>query len=280
MRIELGSVAPDFFRTVGIQLLRGRDFTPADGPGAPGVMIVSERMARAWWPGRDPIGGTVRWRNNPYTVVGIARDVPGQGTGISRSPALWMPILQYNDALPRAVFVAARSAPSRVEGVTSQLRGVVREVDPRIPVAGVTTMQRAISTNLAPQRGAAALLSVFAAIALVLASVGIYGVLAYTVAQRRRDFGIRMALGAPARALVSVVARGMGVPVAVGALLGLVMAAALGRSVSGLTFGVEPTDPMTLAAAVAILVLAAAIAMLGPARRAARTDPMEVMRAE
>jgi putative ABC transport system permease protein len=141
-------------------------------------------------------------------------------------------------------------------------------------------MESAITTHLAPLRGAATLLTVFAAIALVLASVGIYGVLAYTVAQRRRDFGIRMALGAPARALVSVVARGMGVPVAAGAVVGLVMATMLGRTVSDLTFGVEPTDPVSLAAAVSILVLAAAVAMLGPARRATRTDPMEVMRAE
>ena len=288
MRLEVTRVGPDFLRASGIPLVRGREFTEADGPGAGRVMIINEQMARTWWPGRDPIGGTVHLRNEPYTVVGIARNVPGRGLDPARVPQAYAPMLQSDTwrgstgmgPLPRNLYVTARATPERLDGIAPLMREAVRATDPRIPVADLVTMRRAIATALAPQRGAAALLSVFAALALVLASVGIYGVLAYSVSRQRRELGIRMALGARAGSLVSLVARGMGIPVAIGVIVGLITGGLLGRVVEGLIFGVEPTDPASLAGAVAILVVAATIATLGPARRAARTDPTEIMRGE
>jgi predicted permease len=280
MRVEVAPVAPDYFRALGLPLLRGRDFADRDGPGAGRVIIVSEQTARAWWPGREPIGGTVTIRNQPHTVIAVAGNVPGRGLETVPTANAYVPLSQNVDQLPRNLFVVSRAAPARVDGLLPLMRRAVHEVDPRISVASLLTMRRAISTTLAPQRGAAALLSVLAALALLLASVGIYGVVAYGVAQRRRDFGIRMALGARGRALVSLVARGMLIPVVVGAGVGLLTAAVAGRALRGLIFGVAPTDPLTLAGAVSVLAVAAAVATLGPARRAARTDPMEIMRAE
>lgn len=174
----------------------------------------------------------------------------------------------------------ARTSPERAARLLPAMRAALRETDPGLAINLLGTMDRQLATALATQRAAAVLLVCFGGLALLLASIGIYGVIAYSVAQRRREFGIRLALGARIPQVFGQVVRSVGVPVVCGALVGLVASAALGQTVRSMMFGVEPGDPLTLGAALAILALAAAAATLIPARRAARTDPMEVMRAE
>lgn len=282
MRVEYNFVAPDYFRTLGLAIVRGRGISSEDVAGARRVVVIDQRMAQAWWPGRDPIGGTVLFYDMPHVVVGIARSTAWSGLDVGGSPFLFAPVLQNPERIasgPPLTF-AARTVPGREDELLPLLAATLRDIDPELPPTALLTMERAVATTLSPQRGAATLLSAFGLVALILAAVGIYGVVAYGVAQRRRDFGIRMALGARGGQVATQVARGVSVPLAFGASVGLVGAAALGRSVRGMMFGVAPTDPLTLGGALAILALAAATAVFVPARRASRTDPMEVMRAE
>jgi predicted permease len=284
MRVEYNYVAPGFLNALGIPIVRGREFTEADVVGTQKVMVIDEEMARAWFPNRDPIGGLVRFRDTTYSVVvGVARRAAWSGVTVGEgSPYLVVPILQNPDQRRSRLTLTfvARTSPERAATLLPAMRDALRQTDPGLAVNQLGTMDRQLATALATQRAAAILLVCFGGLALLLASIGIYGVIAYGVAQRRREFGIRLALGARNPQVFGQVARSITVPIVFGALIGLVLSAALGRTVRSLMFGVEPGDPLTLGAALAILALAAAAATLIPARRAARTDPMEVMRAE
>ncbi|MGH7553520.1 MAG: ADOP family duplicated permease, partial [Longimicrobiales bacterium] len=282
MRIEYNYVAPGYFNALGLPIVRGREFSDADAVGAQKVVIIDEEFARAWFPNRDPIGGLVRFRDSTYSVVvGVVRRAAWSGVAIGGDPYVLAPILQNPEQMVgEPVTFIARTSPERAARLLPAMRAALRETDPGLAINLLGTMDRQLATALATQRAAAVLLVCFGGLALLLASIGIYGVIAYSVAQRRREFGIRLALGARIPQVFGQVVRSVGVPVVCGALVGLVASAALGQTVRSMMFGVEPGDPLTLGAALAILALAAAAATLIPARRAARTDPMEVMRAE
>jgi predicted permease len=284
MRIEYNYVAPGFLNALGIPVVRGREFTELDVVGTQKVMVIDEEIARAWFPHRDPIGGLVRFRDTTYSVVvGVARRAAWSGVTVGEgSPYLFVPILQNPDQRRSQLTLTfvARTSPERTITLLPAMRDALRQTDPGLAISQLGTMDREVATALATQRAAAILLACFGGLALLLASIGIYGVIAYGVAQRRREFGIRLALGARNPQVFGQVARSISVPVVLGALIGLAASAILSRTVRSMMFGVEPGDPLTLGAALAILALAAAAATLIPARRAARTDPMEVMRAE
>jgi predicted permease len=281
MRVEYNYVAPDFFRALGIPLVRGREFDARDAAGAPRVAVINEDMANAWFSGRDPIGAGFTFRGERYIVVGVARNTAWSGLQPGGSPFVFAPALQNAGSLATGTLTfIARTPPGREAALLPLMAERVRAFDNDLATYAASTANDDVATMLAPQRAAAVLLAGFGLLALVLSCVGIYGVVAYGVAQRRRDFGIRMALGASGGRVALDIAREVAVPVAIGSAFGLLAVMALGRAVQSLVFGVRPSDPLTLAAALAILALAAAVATLLPARRAARTHPMEVMRAE
>ncbi len=283
MRVEYNYVAPGYFRALELPILRGREFADADRASAQRVIVIDERMARAWFPNRDPIGGRVRFRDTTYSVVvGVARTAAWSGVAVGGGwPYLLAPILQNSERIAetRLTFVA-RTAKGHEATLLPALRAALHDADRGLAVSNIGTMERQLATTLAPQRATAALLTTFGGLALLLAAVGIYGVIAYGVAQRRREFGIRLALGARNLQVITESARGLVMPMLLGTAAGLLGSVALGRTVRSMMFGVQPGDPLTLAGAVAILTLAAAAATFIPARRAARTDPLEVMRAE
>lgn len=280
MRVEYNLVGPDYLQTAGIRLLRGRDIASTDGAGGHGVVVINERAAETWWPGRDALGGTVSVGGVPFTVVGIAAESAWQTLEVGASPFLYAPIAQVSQRLVGPWALLARTNVDRVDALLPAMRAAAAETDPSLAITYLGSMEETVATTLAPQRGVAVLLTAFAALALALATIGIYGVVAYGVAQRRRDYGIRLALGARRAQLLGHVVRGMTLPVAAGVVVGVLGTIALGRTVRGMVYGVETTDPSTLLVTIAILCLAAAVATLIPARRAARSDPLEVMRAE
>jgi predicted permease len=284
---ELPTVAvrvpsPGYFGAARIALLAGRDFTDADAFGKPGVLILSERTAQRFWPNQNPIGRHVTLKmvsDEPREVVGIVGEVKigSLDAGVSDSEtAIYAPAAQfaYNGA---TLFVRTAVTP---ESLTPAIVAAVHAIDPEQPVLNIQTMEHVVEESLGQRPFAVQLLVTFAALALVLASVGIYSVLAYTVRQRIRDIGIRMALGAPsASVLRMVVVEGLK-PTLAGVALGLVLAAALVRVIGALLFNVSQHDPQTFAFVPAIVIAVGIVATCIPAYRATRVDPIETLRAE
>jgi putative ABC transport system permease protein len=275
--IDWRVASPGYFRAMNIALLRGRDFTDADGGTAPPVMIVSQATARKFWGDRDPIGRTLHanGRNLMVTVVGVGGDVKNAALN-QDSPTLYYPMA--NGVWPLMdVVVRTDGAPA---SVVPTLRQKVRELDAGLALANVRTMEEWVSNSAAQPRLNAMLLGVFAGVALVIAAIGIYGVLAFSVNQRTREIGLRLALGAePGSVLRLVVGEGMKVGL-IGVAAGLAGGVALGRVVASLVYGVPVRDPATFAAVGAVLTAVAAAACAIPARRASRVDPMEALRDE
>jgi putative ABC transport system permease protein len=284
--IDWRMVSGSYFKTMSIPLLRGRAFTDADGPTSPPVAIVSQDAAKKLWGDADPIGRSFYRAAEPTTVfrvVGVVRDV--RNTALNQqSPALYYPLAwRLGPRAPRVnvvvmdVVVRANGSP---EALVSTLRQKVRELDPELPLANVRTMQEWISNNAAQPRLNARLLTLFAAMALLIAAIGIYAVLAYSVTQRTREIGLRIALGAqPASVLRLVVIEGMKVAL-IGICAGLLGALAVGRAVSSLVYGVAVHDPSTFAGVAVMLTAIAFIACFLPARRAAKVDPIVALRYE
>jgi len=275
--IDWRIVSPGYFRTMSIPLLRGRDFSDRDGPNAPLVTIVSQATARKFWGDMDPIGRTLH-RNadsRAVTVVGVVGDV--RSTTLNQeSPALYYPMAARVWPLMDVV-VRTDSSP---EALLPMVRQKVRELDAGLPVATVRTMDEWVSNSATQPRLSAALVGVFAAVAVLIAAIGIYGVLAYSVNQRTREIGLRIALGARADGVVRLIVKeGMAVSIA-GIVAGVVTAMILGRAVSSLVYGIRPDDPLTFAAVGVLLAVVALAACSLPARRAARVDPMVALREE
>jgi putative ABC transport system permease protein len=280
--LNLQVVTPEFFRTMKMPVRRGRTFTDRDTQDTPPVVVVSQALARRHWPGQDPVGKRVQVpaTTPPYaptwlTIVGIIgesryRDL--QAAWLD----LYLPHLQSENKLPHMI-VRTRGDGLAVAGA---LREAVRAVDPHLMLAGVTTMETALDTARGGARFGMQLLSGFALVALALAVLGIYGVLAFLVGGRTREIGVRMALGARAADVLGLVL-GQGLkPVAVGLAVGTAGSLALGRALSTLLFGVAPHDALTMAGAAAVLAAAAVVACYFPARRAARLDPAAALRRE
>ena len=263
-----------------MRFVAGRDFNDADNEARPLVALVSESMARRFWPGRNPIGQHLTLgliSNDPREVVGIVSDVKLHGL-VVREPvaAVYIPVSQTPGTWMSVV--ARTSVPPR--SVTQSVTTAIRAIDPEQPVIEILTMDEVIGASLAQQRFAMLLLGGFAALALILAAVGIYSVLSYSVRQRDREIGIRMALGAPAGdVLRMIVVEGMR-PTLAGLALGVLAAAALGRVLTTLIFGVTARDLATFVSVSAIVIAVGFVASLLPGYRATRVDPLQALRAE
>jgi putative ABC transport system permease protein len=276
--IEWRIVSPGYFHTMNIPLLRGRDFTDADGPDAPKVMIVSESTAKKFWGDADPLGHTLRRaadKGTPFTIVGVVGDV--RSTALNQQgPELYYPIAARATSLTD---IAVRTAGSP-EALLSSIRQKVHELDGEIALANVRTMDEWVSDSAAQPRLNTVLLAIFAGVALLIATIGIYGVLAYSVTQRTAEIGMRMALGAtPRRVLRLVVIEGMKLAV-IGIVIGLLGAIAFAKTVSSLVFGIAARDPFTFSLVAFALALVALVACIIPAIRAAKVDPMVALRYE
>ena len=280
--LNLQAVTPRYFQTMGIPLRRGRSFDDRDAEGAPGVVIVSESMARRSWPGRDPLGQRLKLPlpGTPYdqawlTVIGVAGDARYRELQASRLD-LYMSFRQSRERLGHVVV--------RTEGeplaLASMARNELRALDADLPLGEVASMDSIVATALGGPRFSMQLLSALSALALLLAAVGIYGVGAFVAGRRRQEMGIRVALGARAvDVLLLLVGQGMR-PVLAGLLAGLLVVLGLGPILSGLLYGLRPADPLALGSTAALLALAGLLACLLPARRAVRVDPMRALRHE
>ncbi len=282
-------VSRDYFRAMRIPLVAGRFFGAQDGalgPGAGGggVAVINETMARTFWPGKDPIGRRVRaGRDTAWlTIVGIARDVKQQGLDQKTGTELYFLEPQAPATAgysPYTFYVVLRGLRDPML-LAAAARAEIARLDPSLPVAHLQTMQRVIHQSLARPRFVTLLVMLFAAVALALAAVGTYGVLAYSVEQRTQEIGVRMALGAQVQGILAMVLRqGLGL-VASGLVIGLSLAIVLRRVLASLLFGVSPSDPLTLAGVAAVLGLTAAAACYLPARRAAAVAPAVALRHE
>jgi putative ABC transport system permease protein len=271
-------VTPGFFGAMSIPLLRGRDFTEADAPdSAPLVAIVSQTTARRFWGDAEPLGRTLHRQGDTtrtYSVVGVVGDVRHAALN-QEAPAIYYPSIARTGSMG----IVVRTDPPPMS-VLPVVRQKLHDLDPLMPMSSVRTMDEWVSNNAAQPRLNAILLAVFAAVAMVIAAIGIYGVLAYSVNQRTREIGLRMALGAPrTQVLRLIVGEGMTVG-AIGIGAGIVAALALSRVLASLVFDVQVRDPLTYVAVAAALALVALAACVIPARKASRVDPMIALRTE
>jgi len=271
---------PGFFRAMRIPLLRGRLFTSADAPGATEVAVVNETLARRTWPGEDPIGKRVKvsWAHPDaeVTIVGVVGDVRYQGLDAIVRPALYYDVDQEPSSEMNVV-LRSTAMPAALAG---ELRAIVRELDAELPVAEVTTMHETVAESTLSRRFPMQLLALFAGLALLLAAIGIYGVLAYTVRLRTREIGVRLALGARPESVVRmIVATGLAYVLA-GVAVGGVIALTASSVLRGLLYGTGPADAATYLVVTVLLVAVALLASWLPARRVAKVDPVVALRSE
>jgi putative ABC transport system permease protein len=273
------SISPDYFRAMRVPLLAGRAFTDADRSGAPKVAIVSDSLAKAYWPGENPLGKHVSFpANKPdwIEIVGVVGDIRHYSVAAEPAEDFYTP-LQQSATYGAYLVIRTAGDPTFISGA---VRGAVAAVDRNEPLSEILTMDQRVSTSMSPQRFRTVLLSIFAGLALVLGAAGIFGVISYWATQRTREIGVRMALGAkPGDVLQLVLGQGMRLT-AIGVVIGLAAAFGLSRFLSSLLFGVAPSDPFTFVGVTLVLVSVSALACWIPARRAARLDPMAALRHE
>ena len=281
-RAQVRIATPDYFRAMGIPLLRGRGFTDADHAGSGRVLLISESAARQYWPNEEPIGQTLEtgWRRDGRrfggTIVGVVGDVRQFSLAGAPQPSIYAPLAQW----PLDELSLVMHSAGSVVTTLAAARDVVHELDAALPVYDVRSFDDVVRESVAERRFYAMLLAAFAGLALVLAAVGIYGVIAYSVQQRRRELGIRIALGATRERVIALVLRqGMALTL-VGVAVGLAGAGLLTRVLRGQLYGVSATDPLTFAAVPVILLAVALVACAVPARRAVAVDPATSIRAE
>ncbi len=279
--VEYRVATPDYFRTMRIPLRRGRLFTDGDDGSAPPVALINETMARRFWPGEDPVGKRIKMGPNSetqswITIAGVVGDVHHFGLDVQTPPEVYRP---YAASPLFAPILVIRTA-SDPEPLVSALAAKIRSVDAAVPAYDLFLMQTLVDRSTAERRFVMSLLTGFALAALLLAGVGIYGVVSQSVAQRTQEIGIRMALGSSPAAAQSLVFReGMRLA-AMGIVIGFAGAAGLTRLIDHLLFGIRPTDPPAFALAVGVLASCAALASYAPARRATRIDPLTALRQE
>jgi putative ABC transport system permease protein len=280
LQLRRDEVSADFFTTLGTPLLRGRFFSIEDGPAASRVAIVNDAMARRSWPGRDPVGR--RFKLGPgdsdrpwYTVVGVVGDMRRQG--LEREPVSQMfESLAQNP--PRSVDLFIRTSSDDLSAMAGTLRAAVRRVEKNAPIYGVAPLEQQLGTYLTQRRFQTSLLTGFSVVALLMAAVGIYGLIQYSIAARTREIGLRMAIGARAGDIFRMTI-GEGLTLSLtGLTLGLVGAWWLWRAASSLLFGVAASDPLTFAAVSLLLTAVATAACYFPARRAMNVDPNVALR--
>jgi putative ABC transport system permease protein len=284
--VEVTSATPEYFKVLQASLVGGRYFTEADDTGKQPVAIVDESTARTYWPDRDPIGRRLSMRsprgaaNPPWcTVVGVIKDIKSDGLDQSGVPHIYRPIYQYPGFRTLSKSVTVRTSLSAAS-LEPQIRRELQAVDPNLPVFNVRTMNEVIDGSLASRRFSAELVGVFAVVALLLASVGIYGLLAYMVGQRSHEIGVRMALGAmPSTIGRMIVSHGAGLA-GIGVGIGLILSGIVAPLISSLLYGVRPLDPDVFIAVPVILMVVVLLASYIPAWRAARVNPIVALRRE
>jgi putative ABC transport system permease protein len=277
--LNVNVVGPGYLRTLGIPLLKGRDFAERDTMGTPLVALVNQSLARKYWPNQDPVGARISSDGKTWaTIQGVVGDVRQVGLSAEPVPEVYLSYLQDPFAWPYLTLLVHTSVdPVKLAG---SIQSAVWSVEKDLPITSVATMEKIRSRSIAQPRLTALLLSVFAALALILATVGIYGVMAYSVTQRTHEMGLRMALGASAPdVLALVVGQGM-LLAAIGVALGIAGAFAMTRVLEKFLWGVRPTDPVTFTAVSLLLAAIAILASYLPARRATHVDPMVALRYE
>jgi putative ABC transport system permease protein len=278
---QVSTVSPDYFSVLGTPLLRGRLFLPSDDLQAPRVVLIDDALARRWFPNQDPVGKHLkpgrRDSKAPWlTVAGVVGNIKTDGFEQPDQPHLYMPILQ-NPGYGMAIYLRTQVDPS---SLTNLLRQQVQAIDPNLPVFGERTMDDVVSASLAQRRFAMQVVSLFGVLALLLAGIGIYGVMAYSVSQRTREIGIRMALGAGSGAILRpLLWQGMLLTI-IGVSIGLASAFALTRSLRSLLYEVAPNDLLTYVGIAVLLMGVAMLACYVPARRATRINPLLALRNE
>jgi putative ABC transport system permease protein len=283
-------VAPGYFETMRIPILRGRDIHASDRADAPGVVVINEFMAKKHWPGRDPIGQRLTIDGKAWlTVIGLAKNDVREQWSAPAEEEFFLPFAQERSyaqgrGASRTMTLVARAscrkAPCSAGDLAAPIRTAIRSVERGAPISAVTSMTALVDSATAEPRFYLLLLAGFAAIAVLLAAVGIYGVMSFAVSRRLHEIGIRIALGArPSSVMRDVVTQGLGVASA-GAGAGLAASLALSRLMRGVLYGVRPTDALTFILVTGLLLLVAAVATLLPARRATRVDPLVALRAE
>jgi putative ABC transport system permease protein len=272
-------VSPGYLRMLGIPL-RGRDFDERDTAESKPVTIISEEMARRYWPGEDPLGKTVTLRslgNRTYTIIGVAGDVRSLGPATEPGPTVYVSTAVMARAIQSKLVVRTRTEPT---SQTVAVRGVLRSIDANVPVIEVQTVEQLLYDSLGSRRFNMFLLGSFAAVALLLASVGLFGVMAYLVSQRTHEIGIRLALGARPRDVFRLVIGRGTLLAAMGAAVGILAAFGLARYLETLLFQIKPHDGLAFTAAPALLLGVALLACYLPARRATKVDPLVALRHE
>jgi predicted permease len=280
-RVQTNGVSRDFFQTMGIAIIRGRGFGALDTATSPKVAVINQTLAREYFPNEDPVGKTFDTDPEdfavPLTIVGVAADTKHADLRTEIPPTFYA--FYEQRAEPGRMMVALHTEQDPAS-VLSAARAVVAETDRDVPLTDVRTMQEQVKLTTTNERIFAQLTSGFGVLALVLASIGIYGIMAYTVARRTGEIGIRMALGARSEQVLTMVLREVSWMALAGVVLGVCAAMGLGRLVSSMLYGLKASDPLTLAGIGALLILIALLAGLGPARRAARIDPVQALRHE
>jgi putative ABC transport system permease protein len=278
-------VSPDYFRTLEIPVLKGRAFLAGDRNDAPLVAIINQSMAKQYWPGADPIGARVRFARQTgppqwWTVVGVVGDVKSQGLDQEEGPMIYTPIFQKQEPWRRWATIVVRSSGAPPLQLSDTVKRAVWAFDSQLPLVQVHPMEWLLDDSLSERRFNTLLLGVLAGASLLLAMVGVYGVISFAVSQRTREFGIRMAVGASrANLLRLVIGQGFRV-VLLGVALGLIAAAAVTRVLSGMLFGVSAGDALTFVIATLVLTAVALLACYVPARRATKVDPVVALRWE
>jgi predicted permease len=280
-------VMGDYFQTMGVPIVAGRSFEPADAASPAKVVIVNETLADRIWKGRNPIGQRVRPNlsaaigfgdSSWHTVIGVAKDVKQGGVDKETGTELYVSLDQLAMAAPTMNVVLRTTLPPA--GLSRMLERLVQDVDPAVPIVRLRDMDTVFADSIRRPRLLAQLLAAFAGLALLLAAVGTYGVLSYMVTARRREIGVRMALGATRSGVIGwVMKQGVHATV-IGVIVGVAGAVAANRTIASLLFGVRPTDPTTLAVVTVTIALIAAGACWLPAWRASRLDPNVVLRTD
>ena len=270
------SVTGDYFRTLGIPLKAGRGFSAADTAGAELVAVVNEAFGRKLMPGESPLGRRIRFGNGPWQrIVGIIGDARYHGPAQEPEAEAYLPFTQN----ARFEFVAIHTAVPE-ERLAGAVRNIIRRLDPAIPIAQQRTMRQSVDLATALPRAIMALVAGFAAVTLGMATLGLGGVMAYTVSRRRREIGLRMALGALGRDVALAVVRSAARLILAGSMIGILCSYAGAQVLESMLYGVRPHDPVAIAAAPALLAAVALLACLAPAFRAASVEPMAALRQE
>jgi predicted permease len=277
--VERSSVSPNYFHLLGIPLLRGRLFNELDNDNTPQVAVVNQAMAQTYWPNEDALGKRFKAAKAgaPWiTVVGVIANARTQSLAQAAVPQIYLDIYQTG-AKRLAILLRGHL---RTAAIADEVREQVQALDPTLPVSGAQTLNETVSASLAQRRFSMEMVGLFALTALLLAGLGIYGVISYLVSERTHEIGIRLALGAERKSILKMVLRqGLGLAIA-GAAVGLVGAVIVSHLMTGLLYGVRPTDPLTFAGVALLLIIVALFACYIPARRAIRVDPMVALRYE